>query len=525
MLEFLKANWSDILSHIVQHLWIVFISIAIAIVIALPVGILITRRKRLRGPVLGVANVMQTIPSLALFGFLIPLPFIGGIGPRTAIVALIFYALLPIIRNTVTGILGVDHNVREAAVAMGMTGSQILFKVELPLAMSVILTGVRVAVVITIGVAIIAAEVGAGGLGEYIFRGLRMDDNRLLLAGAVPSALMALAADSWFSLLEKSFDRSGHTSPASRLTARIIVGTSLAIVLILLLIFGSLALGRTLRTRTTHALSRGHVTVSSKDFTESALLAEIVAQMLEARNIEVDRRLDLAGNLTHTALLAGQIDLYPEYTGTSFAAILHHQPISDPKAVYDQVKREYAEKFNVEVSPPLGFDNTFAILVRGEDARRLNLKTISQAAPHVPQWRAGFGQDFMSRADGYPGFSRAYGLRFAAPPREMALDLTYTALASRKVDLIAGNSTDGRIAALDLVQLEDDQHYFPPYEAVFMTRKDALARVPALGEVLQRLAGAISTEEMRGLNYQVDGEKRDKKTVVHEWLKAKGLIQ
>src|SRR5437588_10080794 len=215
MIEFLQSNWSDILSHIAQHLWLVFLSIAIAIVIALPVGILITRRRRLRAPVLGIANVMQTIPSLALFGFLIPLPFIGGIGPRIAIVALVFYALLPIIRNTVTGILGVDRSVREAAVAMGMTDRQVLFQVELPLAMSVILTGVRVAVVITIGVAIIAAEVSAGGLGEYIFRGLRMDDTRLLLAGAVPSALMALIADFGFSAIERRFDLSTRRGRAS----------------------------------------------------------------------------------------------------------------------------------------------------------------------------------------------------------------------------------------------------------------------------------------------------------------------
>src|SRR5881227_727496 len=208
MSEFLRSNWSDILAHIAQHVWLVLIATAIAIAIALPVGVLITRRKRLRAPILGIANVMQTIPSLALFGFLIPLPFIGGIGPRTAIVALVFYALLPIIRNTVTGILGIDPNVRDAAVAMGMTDRQVLFQVELPLAMSVILTGVRVAVVITIGVAIIAAEVGAGGLGEYISRGLRLNDNNLLLAGAVPSALMALVADFGFGLIEKRFDTS-----------------------------------------------------------------------------------------------------------------------------------------------------------------------------------------------------------------------------------------------------------------------------------------------------------------------------
>ena len=459
------------------------------------------------------------IPSLALFGFLIPLPFIGGIGPRTAIVALVFYALLPVIRNTVTGILGVDRNVREAAVAMGMTDRQILFQVELPLAMSVILTGVRVAVVITIGVAIIAAEVSAGGLGEYIFRGLRMNDARLLLAGAVPSALMALVADFGFSVIERRFDPDTRRARTRPNTLRRVAWAALVLGVVMM----GYAAWRGINKRSSSSLSHGHVTVGSKDFTESVLLAEIVAQMLEAKNIEVDRRFDLAGNLSHSALVAGQIDLYPEYTGTAFASILHHPPISDPRAVYNQVKREYAANFNVEVSPPLGFENTFAILVRGDDARRLNLKTISQAAQYAPQWRAGFGQDFMSRADGYPGFSRAYGLRFAEAPHEMALDLTYTALASHKVDLIAGNSTDGRIAALDLVQLEDDRHYFPPYEAVFLARQDAFARVTELAEVLKKLDGAISTDEMRKLNYEVDGQKRDKKNVIREWLNSKGL--
>jgi osmoprotectant transport system permease protein len=530
MTEFLQANWSDILSHIAQHVWLVLISIAIAIVIALPVGILITRRKRLRAPVLGIANVMQTIPSLALFGFLIPLPFIGGIGPRTAIVALVFYALLPIIRNTVTGILGVDQNVREAAVAMGMTDRQVLFKVELPLAMSVILTGVRVAVVITIGVAIIAAEVGAGGLGEYIFRGLRLNDNHLLLAGAVPSAAMALVADFGFGVIEKHFDTSVQRRRKKGLRTLIWAVVLIGVVTI------SLVAWRGIKSHSRPGASLGHVTVGSKDFTESNLLAEIVAQMLEAQHLEVDRRFDLGGNLAHSALVGGQIDLYPEYTGTAFTAILHHQPITDPKAVYYQVKSEYSEQLNLDVSPPLGFDNTFAILVRGEDARRFNLKTISDAAKYSSQWQAGFGHDFISRQDGYPGFSRTYGLRFAGVS-DMALDLTYTALASHKVDMIAGNSTDGRIAALDLVQLEDDRRYFPPYEAVFMIRRDVKDWAPAgleqtqnlkprpLTSFVSKLAGAISTDEMRKLNYEVDGAKRDKKNVVHEWLVKKGFIQ
>src|SRR5580765_2107685 len=204
-MEFLKANWSDILTHIAQHLWLVFISIAVAVAIALPLGILISRRQKLRGPVLGIANVMQTIPSLALFGFLIPLPFIGGIGSRTALVALVLYSLLPIIRNTVTGILGVEPSVREAAVAMGMTDGQVLRQVELPLAMGVIVTGIRVATVIAVGVTTIAAAVGAGGLGVYIFRGLRQYDNNLLLAGALSAALLALAADFLLGIVEQQF--------------------------------------------------------------------------------------------------------------------------------------------------------------------------------------------------------------------------------------------------------------------------------------------------------------------------------
>jgi osmoprotectant transport system permease protein len=492
-----------------QHIVLVFVSILVAVIIGVPTGILLTRYRALRGPVLGIANVMQTIPSLALFGFLIPLPFIGGIGTRTALVALVLYSLLPIIRNTVTGILNVDPNVREAAVAMGMTGGQVLRQVELPLAMGVIVTGIRVATVIAVGVTTIAAAVGAGGLGVYIFRGLRQYDNNLLLAGALSAALLALAADSLLGLVERQF---------SFETKRSSIVRKLAVVVAIVLVIGGavLWLGRSTPS------SETRIAVGSKDFTESALLAEIVAQMLEARGVSVERRFELGGNLPHEALVAGTLDLYPEYTGTSFTAILQHAPITDPRAVYDQVKQEYADRFKVAVSQPLGFENTFAILVRGEDARRLNLKTISNASAEAPRWRAGFGQDFMSRADGYPGFSKTYGLKFAEV-REMDLSLTYIALSSRQVDLIAGNSTEGRIPTLDLFQLADDRRYFPPYEAVYLVRQDSLTRVPALQEVLSKLANAISTDEMRRLNYEIDGRKRDPKEVVKEWLKGRSF--
>ena len=509
--HFLQLNWSELLLLVRQHVVLVFISILIAVVIGVPTGVLLTRYRALRGPILGVANVMQTIPSLALFGFLIPLPFIGGIGTRTALVALVLYSLLPIIRNTVTGILGVDPNVREAAVAMGMTSGQVLRQVELPLATGVIVTGIRVATVIAVGVTTIAAAVGAGGLGVYIFRGLRQYDNNLLLAGALSAAALALVADFFLGWVQQQFSFEGKRG--SRLTFVVAIGA-------LILLIGAVAFWP--RGSSSKSADQPRVSVGSKDFTESALLAEIAAQMLEARGVSVERRFELGGNLPHEAMISGTLDLYPEYTGTSYTAILHHDPISDPRAVYDQVKQEYAAKFKVDISAPLGFENTFAILVRGDEARRLNLKTISDAAAQTPKWRAGFGQDFMSRADGYPGFSKTYGLKFAEV-REMDLSLTYIALSSRQVDLVAGNSTEGRIATLDLVQLADDRHYFPPYEAVYLVRQDSLSRVPALREVMAKLANGISTDEMRRLNYEIDGNKRDPREVVREWIAKRGL--
>lgn len=491
-----------------EHLVLVFLASLFAILIGVPLGILLTRRKYLQTPVLGVANILQTVPSLALFGLLIPLPFIGGIGAKTAIIVLTLYSLLPVIRNTVTGILNIDGKVREAAQAMGMTGWQILTKIELPLAAPVILTGIRLAVVISVGVATIAAAVGAGGLGTYIFRGLRQNDNNLLLAGAIFSAILALAADFLIGQIETLFDyrkRKVHTS-----RKMILIGAAA-----LILIFVGLN-WRQSSVQTSN--SDGVVRVGSKDFTESVILAEILAQMLEKRGLTIERNYELGGNLVHDALLSNQIDVYPEYTGTAYTAILKHPPITDVNEVYEQTRKEYTEKFDLNVSPPLGFSNDFAILIRGEEARKLNVRTISEAVPFSKNWQAGFGQDFMSRADGYPGFVKAYNFQFAKQPREMDLSLTYRALAAKQIDIIAGNSTDGLISALDLFQLEDDKHYFPPYQAVYIARQD---KSEILQETLERLKNSISTDEMRRLNYETDGNKKAPKEVVAEWLKSK----
>ncbi len=265
--------------------------------------------------------------------------------------------------------------------------------------------------------------------------------------------------------------------------------------------------------------------IGSKNFTEQVILGEMLAQHLEARTgLRVERRFYLAGTyICHQALLAGRIDAYVEYTGTALTAILKRPVESDPRAVFARVKREYASRFNLEVTNPLGFNNTFAIVIRGEDARRWNLHTLSEAVPYALRWRPGFGYEFMERPDGYQGFVRTYGLKFGAPPRIMDLGLLYRALLEKQVDLVAGNSTDGLIAARDLAILEDDKHYFPPYQAVPIVRRTTLERHPAVRDALSQLAGKISDGEMRRLNYAVDGEHRDVTEVVREFLRTKHL--
>jgi osmoprotectant transport system substrate-binding protein len=266
------------------------------------------------------------------------------------------------------------------------------------------------------------------------------------------------------------------------------------------------------------------IVVGSKNFTEQLILGEIIAQQIEAKtHLAVERRFYLAGSyICHQAILGGRIDIYPEYTGTALTAILKQQPEGNREAVYQRVKSEYAQRFNLSVGQPFGFNDTFAIEIRGEDARRLGLKTISQAAAYTPQWRAGFGYEFMERPDGYKGLAATYGLRFAAPPRIMDLGLLTRALKDKQIDLAAGNTTDGLIPALDLFVLEDDRHYFPPYEAVPIFREETLRQHPEVKQALNELAGKISDAEMRQLNYEVDGQKRDVKEVVREFLREKG---
>jgi osmoprotectant transport system substrate-binding protein len=260
--------------------------------------------------------------------------------------------------------------------------------------------------------------------------------------------------------------------------------------------------------------------IGSKNFTEQLILGELLAQYLQpvARN-GVERRFYLAGTyICHQALLAGRIDMYVEYTGTALTAVLKEKPLQDHDQVFALVKREYSRRFGLEVMPPLGFDNSFAIVMRGPDARRFGIARLSQLAPVAPQLRMGVGFEFLERPDGYQGLVQKYGLRFAEAPRVMDLGLLYRALENRQVDLVVGSNTDGLIAALDLAVLEDDAHYFPPYDAVPIVRRECLENSPAIAGALERLGGRISAQDMRRMNYAVDGEKKDAAVVVREFL-------
>ena len=497
-LTFLADRRAELATLVGQHVVLVLVATALAVLLGFPLGIAMARSERLARPLLGFAGLAQTIPSLALFGFLIPLPLVGGIGARTAVVALVLYALLPILRNTYTGLRQVDAAVVEAATGLGMSRGQLLRMVEVPLALPVILAGIRIAAVTSVGTATIAAAIGAGGLGTYVFRGIATVDTRLILAGAVPSALLALVVDNLLAAVERS------RRPA-RAAGVLAVGVAL--------IVGLLVAGP----------ARGPerpVVVGSKNFTEQVVLGEILAQLLESRGFTVDRRLNLGGTaLCHEALRAGQLDLYVEYTGTALTEVLKRKAVSDPEEALRQVKTGYLP-LGLTVGEPLGFNNTYALCVRRPDARAHALSRISDLAALAASIRVGLFGEFLEREDGMPGLNRAYGFRFAIRPREMDLGLLYRALADGQVDLVVGSATDGLIASLDLVVLEDDRRYFPPYDAVIVARRTGLEAHPGLGATLAMLAGRLDAATMRRLNYSVDGEHRSPAAVARSFLES-----
>jgi osmoprotectant transport system permease protein len=498
-IAFIASHREEFIARLGEHIVLVLASTTIAAAIGVPLGIVAARRPAIAKPIVALANLAQTIPSLALFGFLIPLPLIGGIGTRTALVALTVYAILPVLRGTITGIQGVPASVIECAVAMGLTPRQVLARIEWPLALPSIVSGLRVAVVIGVGTATIASAIGAGGLGDYIFRGLAMVDSTVILAGAIPAALLAMVGDAALAI-------AGRVADPRRRSMR----GSVALVTILLAIVGASVWAAGFG-------SRRDVVVGSKNFTEQVVLGELLSQVMERQGISVERRFNLGGTaIAHQALVSGAIDAYVEYSGTALTAIFDQPPSTHGDEVFTAIRDRYAA-LGITAMPRLGFDNTFAILVRADDAARLGLKTIGDLNRFTGA-RAGFGYEFLERADGLKGLSAAYGLRFAGEPRTMDLNLIYRAVAAREIDVTAGDMTSGQIAALNLVVLDDDRHYFPVYEAVPLVRASVVQRHPAVAEALRALAGTISSAEMRRMNYAVDAEKQDPFQVVRAFL-------
>jgi osmoprotectant transport system permease protein len=508
LLRFWLAHRGELALLFQQHVLLVVISTGFAIVVGVPAGILAARHPRAGRMILAAASIAQTIPSLALLGFLLPLPIIGGIGPRTALVALFLYALLPIVRSTATGLQQVDAAVVEAGVAVGMTPRQLLYLVQLPLALPAIITGVRIATVIGVGTTTVAAAVGAGGLGEYIFRGLSMVDTTTILAGAVPAAALALTADGLLSLLGQRLGRDSKTRGV-----RVAAIASVAV-----LIGATIWSSASTRSDTT-------IVVGSKNFSEQVILGEMVAQRLEAEGLTVIRKLNLGGTFVcDRGVRTGDLDVYVEYTGTAVSAVFKEAVPPDSGATLDLAKTLYAAA-NLTVMPPLGFNNTFTILVRSSDAQSMKLRTIDDLQRLAGRWKPGFGYEFLDREDGYAGLVRAYDLQFAEKPKGMDLSLIYRALAEGQLDVIAGDATSALIDQFQLTPLEDNRAYFPPYDAVPIVRTATLLRQPAVGRALSALGGSVSAADMRALNAAVDIEHKDVAQTVREFLATRSKSQ
>jgi len=505
-IEFVASRAGELQQKCGEHLMLTVVSTLLAVLLGVPAGILARRLHWLRATVLFVSNVVQTVPSLAMLALLLPLL---GIGVVPAMTALTLYALLPIVRNTLVGLQTIPPTVLEAADGLGFTRRQRLLWVELPLILPVLIAGVRTAAVIGVGIATLSAFIGAGGLGDFINRGLALNNTRLVLLGAVPAALLAILIDQLFSLVEQAL--TPGRKPATLRRRVVVYVSTLAILSVGWSVLPHLA--------ASPAAPRALIRIGTKNFTEQLIIGEVIAQWLEqTTDLRVERRFNLGGTIIcHEALVRGDIDLYVEYTGTGLTAILKLPPVSDPQQALTRVRDAYRQQFDLHWLQPLGFNNTYALAVRESDAQRNGWERISDLVASAPRLRAGFTPEFRERPDGYPGLVRAYGLEFGAV-RDMDPSLMYRAVAQGAVDVISAFATDGRILAYRLRVLHDDRRYFPPYQAVPVVRGEVLRRHPELRDALEQLANRIDDAAMQRLNYEVDERGRLPHEVAREWL-------
>mgnify|MGYP001206393028 CR=1 FL=1 len=518
--EYIAANQQQILELLWQHIYLTFFAVFTATVLGVPIGILISRSRFLARPVIGFSNVVQAIPSLAMLGFLIPLI---GIGSRPAIVMVVLYSLLPIVKNTHTGLMHIDKDIMEAARGIGLTSRQIMFKVQLPLALPVIMAGVRISAVTAVGLMTIAAFVGAGGLGFLVFSGVSSVDNAMILAGAIPACILALAIDYVVGKIEKNISHQNKkqmkfTTEEERKQARwrkIIIGGTIAGIL---LIAGAVSAYPVLFKKDT-------ISIGSKNFTEQLILGHIFAELIEEKtDLQVKRDLNLGGTqVAFLALTNDEIDMYVEYTGTLLIDVLNHSVINNPEEVYRVVSGELADQYHIRAFEPLGFNNTYTLAVRPDTAVQYGLKTISDLARASSHLKVGGTIEFMNREDGLKGLIETYGMNFRGTE---AVDggLRYTALNNDEVQVINAFATDGLLEEFQLTVLEDDKNFFPPYHAIPIVREETLKKYPELEPVINLLAGKLDDEKMRQLNYRVDSLNESPQKVARDFLIEEGLI-
>jgi osmoprotectant transport system permease protein len=492
--------------YLTAHLQLTLIALAVGFAISVPAGVWASRRPRAERLVLGVAGVLQTVPSLALLAVMVPaLALLGApsIGFLPAIVALSLYSLLPMLRNTVTGLAGVEPSLVEAARAVGMTPRQRLLRVELPLAAPVIVAGVRTATVWVVGTATLSTPVGATSLGNYIFSGLQTRNYTAVLVGCVAAAALALSLDTLVRLLEAGVRERRPT----------LVRVCGAVLLALYLFVAATLAARALETRST-----GAVRIGAKTFTEQYILSELLAGQIERRAGAESRALpSLGSTVAFDALAAGEIDLYVDYSGTIWATLMDRAgERGDRETVLAEVERYLADEHGVQVLGALGFENAYALAMRRERAAELAVETVTDLARRAPELEIGGDYEFFVRQE-WAALVEVYGLSFAGQ-RSMDASLMYEALEQGDVDVISAFSTDGRIAADNLRLLVDDREVIPPYDAIVLARKEWVDGHPKIVAALRELVGRIDESTMQELNRSVDQDKESPAAVAARYL-------
>ena len=505
--KLLTEDFKFFLNLTVEHILISLLAISIASVLGIILGIIISEYRRFSGLILGTVNILYTIPSIALLGFFIT---ITGVGNTTALIALIIYALLPIIRSTYTGIVNINPLIIEASEGMGSTKLQQLFKVKLPLALPVLMSGIRNMVTMTIALAGIASFVGAGGLGVAIYRGITTNNSAMTFLGSLLIALLALIFDFILGIIEKRLTNHKRTKYK--------VNFKLIILGLFIIIFGAYFSLNSKKDKT--------INIATKPMTEGYILGQMLTELIEQdTDLKVNMTTGVGGGTSniHPAMVKGEFDLYPEYTGTSWEAVLKKEGSYD-ESKFDELQKEYKEKYNLEYVNLYGFNNTYGLAVNKDIAEKYNLKTYSDLAAVSNNLIFGAEYDFFEREDGYKELQKVYNVDFKKKI-DMDIGLKYQAMKDKKIDVMVIFTTDGQLAISDVVVLEDDKKMYPSYRAGTVVRSEILSEYPELKPVLEKLNNILDDKTMADLNYQVESEGKKPEDVAREYLQEKGLLE